>query len=93
MKKKFSILIAFFLLLSVGIKAQHLNDTIVIAGVEITDTLVKRTPFVANRVSKNIMLSVPTRDIGDYLRSIPNVAGIRKGGSAIDPVIRGFKFS
>ena len=93
MKKKFSILIAFFLLLSVGIKAQQLNDTIVIAGVEITDTLVKRTPFVANRVSKNIMLSVPTRDIGDYLRSIPNVAGIRKGGSAIDPVIRGFKFS
>jgi len=93
MKKKFSIFIAFFLLLSVCIKAQHLNDTIVIAGVEITDTLVKRTPFVANRVSKNIMLSVPTRDIGDYLRSIPNVAGIRKGGSAIDPVIRGFKFS
>jgi len=93
MKKKFPLLIALFLLLTSGITAQHLSDTIVLGGVEITDTLVKRTPCVANQVSKEQLLSVPTRDIGDYLRSIPNVAGIRKGGASIDPVIRGFKFS
>jgi iron complex outermembrane receptor protein len=44
-------------------------------------------------VSKELMQSVQTRDVGDYLRSIPNVAGIRKGGGSIDPVVRGFKFS
>lgn len=31
-------------------------------------------------------------DAGEYLRSLPNVSGIRKGGNGIDPVIRGFKF-
>jgi iron complex outermembrane receptor protein len=33
------------------------------------------------------------RDIGDFLRQEPNVSGIRKGGVAIDPVIRGFKYN
>jgi len=33
------------------------------------------------------------RDIGDLLRTLPNVSGIRKGGANIDPVIRGFKYS
>jgi iron complex outermembrane receptor protein len=33
-----------------------------------------------------------SRDIGDYLRSTPNISGIRKGGGAVDPVIRGFKY-
>ncbi len=85
--------ISCFLLLATGTRAQYLSDTIVLGGVIITDTLVKRTPFVSTQVSKEIMQSVSTRDVGDYLRSIPNVAGIRKGGGAIDPVVRGFKFS
>jgi iron complex outermembrane receptor protein len=93
MKKKIYLFISCFLLLAVGTRAQHLSDTIVLGGVVITDTLVKRTPFVSTQVSKEIMQSVSTRDVGDYLRSIPNVAGIRKGGGSIDPVVRGFKFS
>ncbi len=93
MKKKIYLFISCFLLLSAGSRAQHLSDTIVLGGVVITDTLVKRTPFVSTQVSKEIMQSVSTSDVGDYLRSIPNVAGIRKGGGAIDPVVRGFKFS
>lgn len=85
--------IACFLLITAGIRAQHLNDTIVLGGVEITDTLTKRTHFVTAQVSKELMQSLPTRDVGDFLRSIPNVAGIRKGGASVDPVVRGFKFS
>lgn len=34
----------------------------------------------------------PVRDIGDYLREIPNLYAVRKGGANLDPVIRGFKF-
>jgi iron complex outermembrane receptor protein len=93
MNYKYFLTIAFFLLISAGIRAQHLSDTIILGGVEITDTLVKRTPFLSTQVSKEIMQSAQTRDVGDYLRSIPNVAGIRKGGGSIDPVVRGFKFS
>lgn len=93
MKKKIYLFLNCFLLLAAGTRAQHLSDTIVLGGVVITDTLIKKTPFISNQVSKEIMHSVSTRDVGDYLRSIPNVAGIRKGGSSIDPVVRGFKFS
>lgn len=35
--------------------------------------------------------SSPQSDIGTMLRSMPNTAGIRRGGSAIDPVYRGFR--
>ena len=35
----------------------------------------------------------PVRDIGDFLREIPNVHAVRKGGANLDPVIRGFKFN
>lgn len=93
MQQKKYLIILFFFLLSVGTKAQQKNDTILLGSVVITDTLIKRTSFLSNQVSKEAMLSVSTRDLGDYLRSIPNVAGVRKGGGAIDPVVRGFKFS
>ena len=76
MNYKYLLSISFLLLLSAGLRAQHLSDTINLGGVEITDTLVKRTPFVSTQVSKEIMQSVQTRDVGDYLRSIPNVAGL-----------------
>jgi len=93
MNYKYLLSISFFLLVSAGLRSQHLSDTIILGGVEITDTLVKRLPFVSTQVSKEIMQSAQTRDVGDYLRSFPNVAGIRKGGGSIDPVVRGFKFS
>lgn len=93
MKKKIILSITCLLLATAVIKAQYLSDTIILGGVVITDSAIKRTPFVSNQVSKEIMQAVSTRDVGDYLRSIPNVAGIRKGGGAIDPVVRGFKFS
>ncbi|MBN1338164.1 MAG: TonB-dependent receptor [Bacteroidales bacterium] len=32
-------------------------------------------------------------DPGDFLRSLSNISGIRKGGTGIDPVVRGFRFS
>ena len=32
-------------------------------------------------------------DVGDFLRGSANINGVKKGGTNIDPVIRGFKFS
>ena len=93
MKKHIYLLVTCILIVVSGLKAQHLTDTINLEGVEIKGSLIKRTPFVSTQVSKVQMQTIATRDVGDYLRSIPNVAGIRKGGGAIDPVVRGFKFS
>ena len=49
-------------------------------------------PYVKSKILKLDIDINATRDIGDFLRSVPNVSGIRKGGVSIDPVIRGFKF-
>ena len=93
MKKHIFLIVTCFLMVATGIQAQNVTDTISLETVEIRDSLIKRTPFVSTQVTKELMQSLSTRDVGDYLRSIPNVAGIRKGGGAIDPVVRGFKFS
>ncbi len=73
--------------------AQITNDTITLETIEITDSLIKRAPYAMDKIAKSQLLSVSVSDVGDYLRTVPNVSGIRKGGGAIDPVIRGFKFS
>jgi iron complex outermembrane receptor protein len=93
MKKRYFAIITCFLMIIPGVKAQITNDTIKLGTVEITDSLVKRKSFIVTEISADNLKSESTRDIGDYLRSVPNVSGIRKGGSTIDPVIRGFKFS
>lgn len=36
---------------------------------------------------------LPVRDIGDLLRNENNVSAIRKGGIALDPVVRGFRYN
>lgn len=33
------------------------------------------------------------QDVGDLLRNVPNLGGVKKGAMGIDPVIRGFKYS
>ena len=83
----------FIVLISSEISGQITTDTVSLKTVEITDSLTRRTPFISVAISKKQLLSESTHDIGDYLCSVPNVAGIRKGGGAVDPVIRGFKFS
>lgn len=35
----------------------------------------------------------PSRDLGEILRREMNISGIRRGGYAIDPVIRGYRYS
>jgi iron complex outermembrane receptor protein len=60
---------------------------------EVTDFMGKKVFQSADTVGMNTINKMAARDVGDFLRSQPNVSGIRKGGSGIDPVIRGFKYS
>ncbi|HPD63855.1 MAG TPA: TonB-dependent receptor [Bacteroidia bacterium] len=56
------------------------------------DWSARQDPFVKTEMKKIEIEILPTRDIGDFLRQIPNVSAIRKGGTQLDPVIRGYKY-
>ena len=71
--------------------AQIVNDTIELSGVEIqADRLQLKS---ISRLDFRTIQSVPVPDLGLLLREVPGMNGIRKGGTAIDPVLRGFRFS
>lgn len=72
----------------------HLDKKVIdIEGVEVQEEIIEKLPYVKERIlSKRISESMAC-DIGSFLRNVPNVSGIRKGGSSIDPVVRGYKFS
>lgn len=67
-------------------------DVQTIEGIEITEKAFHLDPFVKDVIKQKAIEKQPARDLGDFLRLEPNVAGIRKGGGNIDPVIRGLKF-
>lgn len=71
--------------------SQNLKDTINLKEVEIKDKA--KTPYIKNIIDIKDINNKAVRDIGDYLRTIPNVSGIKKGGTSIDPVVRGLKYS
>ena len=68
-------------------------EPVFLEGVEITASPFDYRPYLTDVVSREEIERMPARDVGDILRSQPNVSGIRKGGSNLDPVVRGLKFS
>lgn len=73
--------------------AQDLEDTVFLKEVIILGQVTPQKSYMMNKISQDKLKLAPVHDIGEYLRTVPNVSGIRKGGSAVDPVVRGFKFS
>ncbi len=69
----------------------------ILEGIEVKglydDTFSMKLPYIRSEIYQNQIIQTSITDIGTYIRSIPNVAGIRKGGSTVDPVVRGFKYS
>ncbi|MDP2424113.1 MAG: TonB-dependent receptor [Bacteroidales bacterium] len=75
------------------LKGQALPDTtIVLKGIEVTD---KAPPplYPTTVMEAKILETRHIADIGELLRTVPNISGIRRGGYAVDPVVRGFRFS
>ena len=62
-------------------------------AVEIRDDKIENHAYSKVVVKEAAIEQRPVRDIGDYLREIPNLYAVRKGGANLDPVIRGFKFN
>lgn len=72
----------------ISLKPTQLNEVII--SEEMPGS--KKEIHPVEHVNKVEIEQQASRDIGDYLRNIPNISGIRKGGGAVDPVIRGFKY-
>ncbi|MEI7596193.1 MAG: TonB-dependent receptor [Bacteroidota bacterium] len=97
-KNKFSTIILLqtillFFNVKTGLSQVKKDSVIVLQSVTIVDSILKTNPCIKSEITKEQLQTETTRDVGDYLRSIPNVSGVRKGGIAVDPVIRGLKFS
>jgi iron complex outermembrane receptor protein len=76
------------------VNGQEVEKTIILDSVVIEDEILDEVKYVASSyVTKKDLQNQQIRDLGEYLRTIPNVSGIRKGGANLDPVVRGYKFS
>ncbi len=85
-------MVLMLLLIAMYVKGQKNIDTVMrLNQVEIVDSSVIRIPQLKN-MEKVDMENSSVSDVGEALRSLPNVHGIRKGGTNIDPVVRGYKF-
>ncbi len=89
-----SFVYSFLILLSgTGVNAQTSTDTILsLPIVVITDSTIHRL-VPRSTVEIEIIRRNPSADLGEILRIEPNVSGIRRGGFAVDPVVRGFRYS
>jgi iron complex outermembrane receptor protein len=72
---------------------QGLSDSIVkLPEVVIADSAINRmTP--RSVISGELLSKTNVGDVGELLRNEPNISGIRRGGYAVDPVVRGFRYS
>lgn len=59
----------------------------------VKDKYVRDIPYIQHTLTKDEIEMMAVRDIGDQLRMLPNVGGVKKGAVNIDPVVRGFKYS
>ncbi|MEN8226002.1 MAG: TonB-dependent receptor [Bacteroidota bacterium] len=95
MKRALSLYVLIIIISTFQGMAQHNEpDTLVsLDAVEIVDTQKSESAFTVHSLNRQKIESMPAKDVGGIMRSIPNVSGIRKGGAVSDPVVRGFKYS
>lgn len=90
---KHGLLLLLFFVATAVFPQSEPDTAIFLKEFEIVDTRKEKNPYPVEYLDEMKMRSLPVRDVGELLRTTPNVSGIRKGGIAIDPVMRGFKFS
>lgn len=59
----------------------------------IYDSHLPITTFASHTTTALELERANPHDLGEYLRSIPGISAVKKGGGNLDPVIRGFKYS
>ncbi len=74
-------------------KKVNVLDEFIITEEKPEDLILSKATYIESRFVKQQIREEATRDVGDFLRSSKNINGIRKGGTQLDPVVRGFKYS
>ncbi len=69
------------------------ESTLNLSEVEILDSKISNTPTIVTKIGLKQLDETNLTDIGAVLSKQPNIGGIRKGATGIDPVVRGFKYS
>jgi len=91
----FYLSILCFLSIIIAIQATgqegEVSDTLLLGEFVVIGERTQYFPF--QMITMKNVTYLPIRDLGDFLRTEPNVSGIRKGGIAIDPVVRGFRYN
>lgn len=94
MKKFIFGIIGFFLLGIMYSQEKQDADTLVrLHAVKVLEDRVREEPYHIDIIRQSSIELTPSRDPGEILRKTPNVSAIRKGGTNLDPVVRGFKYS
>ncbi|MFC2123213.1 TonB-dependent receptor plug domain-containing protein, partial [Bacteroidota bacterium] len=74
--------------------AQQVDKTVTLDSIVIEGKIINQVTYIPSTyINMQQLRSSYSNDIGGYLRSIPNVSGIRRGGASLDPVVRGYKYS
>jgi len=93
--------IFLLILFTINYLYAHQSDSLVplnkreikLSQVEIVGKISNRTAYRTEEVKNIAIQKSNAANLGDFLRRIPNLGGIRKGAAGIDPVLRGFKYS
>ncbi len=64
-----------------------------LSGVEIVEKKGSNMIVNTQSIGTEQLQTLGTGEVGEVLKSIPNVSGVRRGGAVLDPVVRGFKYS
>lgn len=78
--------------ISCSVYGQVLDSIVQLPAVVIMDSALNKSLPVLQLDKKSLELNI-SPDLGDILRGESNVSGIRRGGYAIDPVVRGYRYS
>jgi iron complex outermembrane recepter protein len=78
---------------SIDIDVVMKNKSLSLSPFELKADELEPVPYVRSVIDMEMIEQGGARDLGDFLRTMPNVSAVRKGGTGLDPVIRGFKFS
>jgi iron complex outermembrane receptor protein len=69
----------------------ELNEDEAIRVEEIVVSATRANSYPQTSLSAQDVARRSPKDVGEFLRTIPGASSIRKGGTAMDPVIRGFR--
>ncbi len=78
---------------TLNLEIQLRREPYFLSGIEVIGEKSPNRIVTVNSIETEQLQLLGTGEVGEVLRNIPNVGGVRRGGAVLDPVVRGFKYS